>query len=82
MQCSLYFTLMCFFLIQSPLQIFAFITGFILFAGKKGSAPLCTSLTGVEKEEEEKVKEWKSLEEKEGLDEEGHQDDSKVLTKF
>ena len=52
-------------------------TGFILFAGKQGPAPPCSNLTGVETPEKEE-KGWKSVEEKERLQQQGHQDDSKV----
>ena len=49
----------------------------IIFSGKQGSAPPCSNLTGVETPEKEE-KGWKSVEEKERLEQQGHQDDSKV----
>ena len=55
------------------------LTGFILFSGNQGPAPPCRNLTGVETpEKEEKEKEWKIVEEKERLEQQGNQDDSKV----
>ena len=50
----------------------------IIFSGKQGSAPPCSNLTGVETPEKEEEKEWKSVEEKERLEQQGRQDDSKV----
>ena len=59
------------------------LTGFILFSGNQGPAPPCRNLTGVEtpEKEEERGKELKSKVEKERLEGQGHQDDSKVLAK-